>query len=67
MRTDVDIFADPGLKAVAESIDNRGDFKTFMQNYALAHNGPNWRGPRRDGPRDEGYVRYSFINVVMSR
>ncbi|EKM50139.1 uncharacterized protein PHACADRAFT_32967 [Phanerochaete carnosa HHB-10118-sp] len=45
-----------GLKAIAESIDNRGDFKTYMQNYAVAHNGSNWRGPRRDGPRDEGYL-----------
>ncbi|GJE93311.1 RhoGAP-domain-containing protein [Phanerochaete sordida] len=47
---------DAGLKAIAESIDNRGDFKTFMQNYAVAHNGPSYRGPRRDGPRDEGYL-----------
>ena len=39
-----------------ESIDNRADFKVYMQNYAYAHgNQPN-KGPRRDGPWDEGYV-----------
>ncbi|OBZ66849.1 Rho GTPase-activating protein 23 [Grifola frondosa] len=46
----------PGLKATMESIDNRSDFKTYMQNYAYAHGGTNTRGPRRDGPRDEGYL-----------
>lgn len=45
----------PGLKTVIESIDNRGDFKVFMQNYAYAHGGQ-VRGPRREGPPDEGFV-----------
>ena len=46
----------PGLKAALEAIDNRSDFKTFMQNYAFAHGGVNNKGPRRDGPREEGFV-----------
>lgn len=39
-----------------ETIDNRGDFKTYMQNYAFARGGSVPRGPRRDGPSDEGFV-----------
>lgn len=35
-------------------IDNRSDFKAYMQNYAVARNIP--RGPRRDGLYDEGYT-----------
>lgn len=46
----------PGLKAALEAIDSRSDFKTFMQNYAFAHGGVNNKGPRRDGPREEGFV-----------
>ncbi|KAH9830027.1 Rho GTPase activation protein [Rhodofomes roseus] len=46
----------PGLKTALESIDNRSDFKTYMQNYAFAHGGANSRGPRRDGPREEGFL-----------
>ncbi|KAH9931810.1 GTPase activating protein [Fomitopsis serialis] len=46
----------PGLKTSLESIDNRSDFKTYMQNYAFAHGGANSRGPRRDGPREEGFL-----------
>ncbi|KAL7421093.1 hypothetical protein Q5752_003977 [Cryptotrichosporon argae] len=44
----------PGLKAIFEGIDNRNDFKQYMQNYAVARGTP--RGPRRDGPYDEGYL-----------
>jgi len=44
----------PGLKAIFENIDNRNDFKTYMQNYAVARNIP--KGPRREGLYDEGYV-----------
>ncbi|KAK7687265.1 hypothetical protein QCA50_009770 [Cerrena zonata] len=47
---------DPSLKAIFESIDNRKDFKTFMQNYAYAHNKPNPRAPRRVGPKEDGFV-----------
>ncbi|KAL6305482.1 Rho GTPase activation protein, partial [Sparassis latifolia] len=43
-----------GLKLIIESIDNRSDFKTYMQNYAFAHGVGNNRGPRRDGHREEG-------------
>lgn len=42
------------LKQVFESIDNRSDFKSYMQNYAVARNIP--KGPRRDGPYDENFV-----------
>jgi hypothetical protein len=49
----------PGLKATIESIDNRSDFKQYMQNYAYAHGGVT-RGPRRTGPEHEGFVRYCF-------
>lgn len=53
------VDVEPGLKSILESIDNRSDFKAFMQNYAFAHGGAN-RGPRREGPREEGYVRISL-------
>jgi hypothetical protein len=45
----------PGIKATIESIDNRSDFKVYMQNYAYAHGGVQ-RGPRRTGPEHEGFV-----------
>ncbi|KAH9852173.1 GTPase activating protein [Lenzites betulinus] len=45
----------PGLKATMESIDNRTDFKTYMQAYIYAHGGTA-RGPRRTGPADEGFL-----------
>ncbi|KAG8757902.1 hypothetical protein FRC14_001200 [Serendipita sp. 396] len=45
----------PGLKAIMESIDNRTDFKSYVQNYRIAH--PNFpRTPRRDGPPEHGYL-----------
>ncbi|KAG6886103.1 hypothetical protein C0993_002622 [Termitomyces sp. T159_Od127] len=44
-----------GLKASIESIDNRGDFRTYMQNYAYARGGVS-RGPRREGPLEEGFL-----------
>jgi hypothetical protein len=44
-----------GLKAAVEGIDNRADFKTFMQNYSIAH-ARDYRGPRREGPYEEGFV-----------
>ena len=47
-----------GLKAVLEQIDNRTDFKIFMQNYAYARGTTAPRGPRRDGPPDEGFVSW---------
>ncbi|EJD07593.1 RhoGAP-domain-containing protein [Fomitiporia mediterranea MF3/22] len=45
-----------GLKSIIESIDNRADFKVYMQNYAYAHGGQAHRGPKRDGPWEEGFV-----------
>ncbi|KAI6124881.1 hypothetical protein EDD16DRAFT_1473803 [Pisolithus croceorrhizus] len=44
-----------GLKALYEAIDNRADFKTYMQNYAYAHGGVA-KGPRREGPAEEGFL-----------
>lgn len=55
-----------GLRATIESIDNRGDFKVYMQNYAYAHGGSTGKGPRRDGPWEEGFVSALpavFLNV----
>lgn len=52
----------PGLKTVVESIDLREDFKTYMQQYSL-----NWqmsghqRGPRRDGPDEDGFVGSPYL------
>lgn len=53
-------YAGLGLKATIETIDNRGDFKTYMQNYAFARGNAPPRGPRRDGPSDEGFVSYIY-------
>ncbi|KIL65575.1 hypothetical protein M378DRAFT_125410 [Amanita muscaria Koide BX008] len=44
-----------GLKATIETIDNRGDFKIFMQHYVYAR-GSVFKGPRREGPADEGFL-----------
>lgn len=54
--SDANVCAASGMKATVEAIDNRADFKTYMQNYAYAHGGQAYRGPRREGPSDEGYV-----------
>jgi hypothetical protein len=45
-----------GLKSAIEAIDNRTDFRNYMQNYAFARGGNVHRGPRRDGPLDEGFL-----------
>ncbi|KAJ6518775.1 Rho GTPase activation protein [Mycena sanguinolenta] len=45
-----------GLKPTLEMIDNRGDFKTYMQNYVYARGSATPRGPRREGPSDEGFL-----------
>lgn len=44
------------MKSMFESIDNREDFKTFMQSYAVSWQMSGQRGPKRDGPGDEGSV-----------
>lgn len=48
----------PGLKPIMESIDNRSDFRTYVHSYKLAHHGQS-RGPRREGPADQGFVSSS--------
>ncbi|KAK0566095.1 Rho GTPase-activating protein [Tilletia horrida] len=53
-----DSSAHSGLKHVIETIDNRADFKQFMQNYIVVH-GNAYRGPRREGPPEEGFVQPS--------
>ncbi|KAF5383545.1 hypothetical protein D9615_003740 [Tricholomella constricta] len=45
-----------GLKASIETIDNRSDFRTYMQHYAYARGGSVARGPRREGPSEEGFL-----------
>lgn len=51
----------PGLKSIAESIDNREDFKKFMQNYAVSFAASGQRVLRREGPPEEGFVRVSLF------
>ncbi|THG95694.1 hypothetical protein EW026_g6001 [Hermanssonia centrifuga] len=46
----------PGVKSIIESIDNRADFKVYMHNYAFAHGGTHTRGPRREGPKEDGFL-----------
>lgn len=57
------IFQGQGLKATIESIDNRSDFKIYMQNYAYARGNVPTRGPRRDGPADEGFVSLFYFII----
>ncbi|GAA5852509.1 hypothetical protein JCM9279_003479 [Rhodotorula babjevae] len=45
----------PGVKGVVDSIDIREDFKTFMQQFSLNWQMSGQRGPRREGPADEGF------------
>ncbi|EGN95220.1 hypothetical protein SERLA73DRAFT_95907 [Serpula lacrymans var. lacrymans S7.3] len=45
-----------GLKPTYEAIDSRSDFKTYMQNYAYARGNAAPRGPRREGPAEEGFL-----------
>ncbi|KAF8587871.1 RhoGAP-domain-containing protein, partial [Ramaria rubella] len=48
--------ATPGLRAAIEVIDNRTDFKVYMQNYAVAHANSGQKVLRREGPWQEGFV-----------
>lgn len=48
----------PGIKDIMKGIDNQGDFRVFMQNYAVSH-AP--KGPRREGPWEEGFVSFIFF------
>jgi hypothetical protein len=51
----------PGLKGVIDTIDIQQDFKTFMSQYALSWQMSGQRGPKRDGPTEDGYVRIHFL------
>lgn len=53
--TAISIGEKAGLKAIVETIDNRNDFKTFMQNFTVARGSQ--RGPSRNVPYDDGSVR----------
>lgn len=62
-----------GLKATMDSIDNRGDFKTYMQNYTVAFNSGSvgagtisGRILRREGPWEEGFVSTPFFSCTNS-
>lgn len=57
----------PGLKAIAESIDNREDFKKFMQNYAVSFASSGQRVLRREGPPEEGFVRVRLCAFLAVR
>ena len=37
-----------------------------MQNYAYARGGLTPKGPRREGPADEGFVSYSIFFVMVT-
>ncbi|CAG8587370.1 974_t:CDS:2, partial [Acaulospora colombiana] len=61
----------PGLKSIMESIDNRTDFKAYVQNYRVVHQGM-YRGPRREAYNDRsasnlnhGYA--SQVNLHSAR
>ena len=56
----------PGLKAMAESIDNRDDFKTFMQNYAVTFTASGHKSLRREGPPEEGFVKVSRKSYIFA-
>lgn len=60
------IDAGLGLKAHIETIDNRQDFKIYMQNYAYARGGLTPRGPRREGPADEGFVSIPTFHLLTT-
>ncbi|KAJ3564528.1 hypothetical protein NP233_g8237 [Leucocoprinus birnbaumii] len=45
-----------GLKATIETIDNRSDFKNYMQNYVYARGSVAPKGPRREGPPEDGFL-----------
>ncbi|SCV74859.1 BQ2448_7888 [Microbotryum intermedium] len=49
----------PGLKAMADLIDVRDDFKQYMQQYSVSWQMSGQRGPRRDGPTEDGTMTSS--------
>lgn len=54
-----------GLKATIETIDNRSDFKTYMHNYVYARGSGAPKGPRREGPPEEGFVSSSVCLLLL--
>ncbi|CEQ41510.1 SPOSA6832_03229, partial [Sporobolomyces salmonicolor] len=52
----VSIEDGPGVKAVVDAIDVREDFKTYMQQYSLNWQMSGQRGPRREGPPEDGFL-----------
>ena len=46
-----------------ETIDNRADFKIYMQKYAYAHGGAS-RGRSREEPAEEGFVSFLVASVM---
>ena len=46
-----------------ETIDNRADFKIYMQNYAYAHGGASG-GRGREEPAEEGFVSFPVASVM---
>ena len=46
-----------------ETIDNRADFKIYMQKYAYAHGGAS-RGRSREEPAEEGFMSFPVASVM---
>ncbi|ORY69440.1 hypothetical protein BCR35DRAFT_269703 [Leucosporidium creatinivorum] len=46
----------PGIKALVDAIDVREDFKTYMQQYAVQWQMSGQKGPRREGPQEDGFL-----------
>ncbi|SGZ20426.1 BQ5605_C021g09275 [Microbotryum silenes-dioicae] len=55
----------PGLRAMADLIDIREDFKQYMQQYSVSWQMSGQRGPKRDGSTEDGFV--SHRDVGFSR
>lgn len=47
-----------------DSIDVREDFKTFMQQYALQWQMSGQKGPRREGPPEDGFVSLLLLSAL---
>jgi len=45
-----------GIKSAIEVIDTREDFRNYMSQYKVSWMASGQRGPRRDGPLEDGYV-----------
>lgn len=56
-----------GMKTAIETIDGREDFKTFMNQYGVSWQMSGQRGPRREGPPEDGFVRSSSFPYLRSR